>query len=917
MMRVKVLLLVIAFVLLHCDAWIINQQVATFFKSDNRYRALRLHETPTHKLDLNLLLIDHFDSFTYNLVDILSHYTIRPPTVVAANAATIWDEFLIEQCRLHNGRPFDGVILSPGPGHPDDPMYALSRDCIIQSENLPILGVCLGHQMLGTVYGAKVDLAPEPIHGQVHKIRLMHNNGAVVDPLWDNISASIDTPIRATRYHSLHVFDLNETNLIPTAVSDDTSSIVMSMRHKDRLHFGVQFHPESIGTNETGKKLLHNFVKICSQHQRKWNGYINARLPGNSMIPPSKKLHPALESYSIYIHKVPNLPPYGANMRPIDVVHDISSNEKYYFWLDEVRPVNDMNPGVSILGASNRRVEYWGKEKPKEQQGVFVWDNDDALVYKNQTMDIVTYLHTQHIDITNHATLVRFEETTSFERIDENAISATLPFDYRGGHVGYFGYEVRHDTQRYQDTNGNVNCDTFSKSIITTNDSTIPTSAFVWADKSFVFDHRTDEWYLVGVQSKTDKHDEDSAIIDWMKFMSKRLIDGRKPITAHAPSKLYLKSENTMPLFTPNRSQSTYMKNFAQCMEHIRQGESYELCLTNQFGSQVPQTDVTSPLDLYKILRRRNPAPFSAFFNWNLVQDQTRLHSSKHKQISAVSICCTSPERFVSVKRKRQEANASPFWEVEAKPIKGTIQRVLPSNGRNKLTDLEAKHDQELSHQLRSSVKDRAENLMIVDLLRNDLSQVCETGSVHVSKLMDIESYATVHQMVSTIRGRLRYDKNTIDVLKACFPGGSMTGAPKSRTMELLHELENGACRGPYSGCLGYISLNGCMDMNIIIRTAILTPEWSTLDVSRNDYWKVSIGAGGAITALSQPTDEYNEMKLKASAIIGAVEEWASLLSHPVEDDTYLLSSLVTINGHNSTCDNNKNSTMQLVCVDS
>jgi para-aminobenzoate synthetase len=184
---------------------------------------------------------------------------------------------------------------------------------------------------------------------------------------------------------------------------------------------------------------------------------------------------------------------------------------------------------------------------------------------------------------------------------------------------------------------------------------------------------------------------------------------------------------------------------------------------------------------------------------------------------------------------------------------------------------------------------------MIVDLLRNDLSRVCDTGTVHVSKLFGIESFATVHQMVSTIRGTITSppsdatvdslipSPNTVQVLKALFPGGSMTGAPKVRTMELLDDLEEGVSRGPYSGCLGYISLNGCMDMNIIIRTAVVTPEIrdaliddNNVGSSNEQEWNVRIGAGGAITALSDNEDEYDEMLLKASAVVAAVEEWGA-----------------------------------------
>jgi para-aminobenzoate synthetase len=211
---------------------------------------------------------------------------------------------------------------------------------------------------------------------------------------------------------------------------------------------------------------------------------------------------------------------------------------------------------------------------------------------------------------------------------------------------------------------------------------------------------------------------------------------------------------------------------------------------------------------------------------------------------------------------------------VESKPIKGTAARyTVPGIDNKEQLDFVEKVDSEIAARLKESVKDRAENLMIVDLLRNDLGRICKVGSVHVPKLMHIESYATVHQMVSTVRGTVDgHITNAIDVIEACFPGGSMTGAPKHRTMEILHEIEQGVSRGPYSGCLGYISLNGSMDMNIVIRTAVLTP--SDCYDKLTEAWKVSIGCGGAITALSDSNDEYEEMLLKSRAVRAAILEW-------------------------------------------
>jgi para-aminobenzoate synthetase len=745
------------------------------------------------------------------------------------------------------------------------------------------------------VYGASVDVAPEPVHGQVRNIRLAQNNMHEIDPLWNNIADStgtcMDNPIRVTRYHSLHVFDLNGTHLIPTSLSDDPTQILMSMRHEEYPHFGVQFHPESIGTNETGKKLLQNFVTICSQYKRSLTYRIDPSFRDSSIFKPTynESIVPSKKHYGVYIHKVPNLPPNGANMRPMDVIDEILKKETFYFWLDEARSIDESRPGVSILGASKCRVEYWGKDKDKNQQGVYTWDDEGALVYENRHTNMVSYLQEeQSNNVITYSTISNFTtETLLFETLDEVNLNEGPPFDFRGGYVGYFGYEVRHDTKRYEESNlGASACMLQTDHTGTSGTATVPTAAFIWADKSFVFDHQTDEWYLVAVHSASNETStfENSEVFHWMKAMSRRLTNGLSRVSQPTASLPWTKSKGDLPIFTSSRSQESYNRNFESCLNYIRHGESYELCLTNQFETRVscsPSPSTISPLGLYRVLRRRNPAPFSSFFHWNPSQRRTSHSKSKLEQISAVAICCTSPERFVSVKRKRQpDGICSATLEVEAKPIKGTIQRILPSLGRSSLTKEEEKEDQELAQKLQSSVKDRAENLMIVDLLRNDMSQVCETGSVHVSKLMNIESYATVHQMVSTIRGTLSVDKNAIDVIKACFPGGSMTGAPKTRTMELLHEIEDRVGRGPYSGCLGYISLNGCMDMNIVIRTAIVTPEWSTSTATdctngQNEFWKVSIGAGGAITALSQRDDEYNEMKLKSSVVVGAVEEWA------------------------------------------
>ena len=257
-----------------------------------------------------------------------------------------------------------------------------------------------------------------------------------------------------------------------------------------------------------------------------------------------------------------------------------------------------------------------------------------------------------------------------------------------------------------------------------------------------------------------------------------------------------------------------YLDDIRLCQDEIRRGESYQLCLTNMISTD----PVEHPLDLYRILRTESPAPYAAYL-----------------RLGSTSVLCSSPERFLRI---------TAGGEVTAKPVKGTAAR-----------SSRPEEDAAARHRLAASVKERAENLMIVDLLRNDLGRVCQLGSVEVPALMDVESFATVHQLVSTIAGQLRPDVGAVDCVRAAFPGGSMTGAPKHRTVEILDRLESGA-RGVYSGAIGWFGLDGGAELNVVIRTAVATPTGT------------SIGVGGAIVSLSDPASEFDETLLKAAALI-------------------------------------------------
>ncbi|GAA3061594.1 hypothetical protein GCM10020254_01790 [Streptomyces goshikiensis] len=269
------------------------------------------------------------------------------------------------------------------------------------------------------------------------------------------------------------------------------------------------------------------------------------------------------------------------------------------------------------------------------------------------------------------------------------------------------------------------------------------------------------------------------------------------------------------PWLTHGREE--YRARIDEIQRNLRSGESYEVCLTT--SAWLPAEG--EGYDYYRALRRSNPAPYAAYL-----------------RLGDLEIASSSPERFLSIDRS---------GVVETKPIKGTVPR-----------SADPVEDEALRASLAASPKTRAENLMIVDLLRNDLGRVCEVGTVHVPRLMVTESYTTVHQLVSTIRGKIRTGTDAVDVVRACFPGGSMTGAPKLRTMEIIDELENEA-RGVYSGSIGLLSTNGTADLNIVIRTAVKV----------GDQWRV--GAGGAIILDSDADEEFDEMVLKASAPLRAI----------------------------------------------
>jgi para-aminobenzoate synthetase len=694
---------------------------------------------------MTTLLIDNYDSFTFNLAQLIGGISGTPPVVIY-NDQIPWSQL--------RTLAFGEIIISPGPGRPDRlGDFGVCTD-VIKHASLPILGVCLGHQGIGYWYGAAVEHAPDPMHGRLSDI---YHDGS---PLFTNIPS----PFAGVRYHSLLLPRQLPKNMRQTAWTAD--GLTMGIKVNGRALWGVQFHPESICTRY-GRQLLSNFLAL-SQQSRRITTDIGAQI--TTQTSSSKQALPSIRQPLTECSAFP----YCLRTRKLEVAFDTArvfthlfGQSSSAFWLDSSQII----PGYS-------RFSLLGDTAGPHAELVTYCLTDDRLHIQRGTQQRTI----------RQSIFAYLKQELQRRRIN----APELPFDFCGGWIGFLGYELKALCG---------GCHTYQNSG--------PDAGFIFADRLIVVDHQADTTWLLHLAP--EGNDEGHAANAWFVTVTAQL----RNLPAIVPPCL---GNDTEPVhFFPQHRSDAYCQRITAAQHYIRDGESYEICLTNRFVSQAQP----HPLILYRLLRKLNPAPYAAFL-----------------RLPAMTVLSSSPERFLTIDRTGR---------MEAKPIKGTLPR-----GRT------LAEDARLAAALRSSEKNRAENLMIVDLLRNDLGRVCNLNTVSVPKLMAIESYATVHQMVSTITGRLRSDCSPLDAVIAAFPGGSMTGAPKRRTMELIDELE-GIPRGVYAGALGFISLTGSVDLSIVIRTIVIDADG------------LSIGAGGAITHLSDPAQEYQEMLLKAQASLRAV----------------------------------------------
>lgn len=654
------------------------------------------------------LIIDNYDSYTYNLYQLIGKASGLEPIVIKNDEMT-YDEIL--------NLDFDNVIISPGPGSPDkEKDFGVCKD-IIEKLDKPILGICLGHQGIYYYHGGKVVRAEEPMHGRQSSVN--HNGNGLFKGIKNNFIV--------TRYHSLTCQDQELDDIEIDARTPE--GIVMGISHKTKPIYGLQFHPESIAS-ECGEELINNFINITRDFYNK-----------NQL------------AYEI-IEK---------DFDTSELYEKLYAYDDRTLWLDSSK-VEEGLSRFSIFGLQGKKRGHTIK-----------YDVDKKLVEK-------TFVASQEKEI--------FEENI-FDFLKANRprwdYDETLPFDFQLGYIGYFGYELKKDTENVSNKHSYSYPDAYLK----------------YCDRALVYDHLEKKLYLLSYGDDLDWKEDIKKILDVDLEIKKEREEKRK-----------------FPKLKFVKDKKTYTEDILKIKELICAGETYEVCLTNRL-------DIFDKIDgkkYYMELRDKSPGQYSAFL-----------------PLEELKIASSSMERFLRVDKDKI---------VSTKPIKGTIKR-----GESK------EEDESLIEELRSEEKTKSENLMIVDLLRNDLGKFCEIGSVEVPKLMDVETYKTLHQLVTTVSGKIKEDVDIIEVLEKTFPGGSMTGAPKKRTLEIIDELETYP-RGVYSGTIGYISNNSTMDFNIVIRTALIEED------------KATIGVGGAIILLSDEEEEFDEIVLKAKGSLLALQSY-------------------------------------------
>lgn len=839
----------------------------------------------------HILYVDAYDSFSNSIVGLLEQSLGADVTTVRIDDRTASENLTAVL------KAFDAVVVGPGPGHPANPddvglinqLWGLD-----EQDLLPVFGICLGFQSLCLAHGASVKRLKQARHGIISNV--LHNRTDIFKGV---------VGLRATQYHSLHVhlgtnssesvepyWEPNEDcpKIQPLAwdVEDELNgTILMGAKHTAKPFWGVQFHPESICTSKEGTKLLQKWWvqadewltscsrTVCSERAASLS-YISpatttTAVRGALKDKSSNRQRSAVSSLAEALQQNTGSRPaklqwtaHAGQISPTALVEALGLDGDEIILLDSQ---NHSMGHFSLLGVvvpgETVKVTYRSWDRTLR----YGTDFDDEHLVQLQSIDQIWPVLQEALDVHDPK-----NQSHQAPRSDRENMPEESPF--WGGFMGYISYEAGLETIGVEPHESLAN-------------SSTPDINFAFVHRSIVVDHASNKTYVQSLLPNDARWIENIGhTIETLLLQSTQNTPQFETTRddTHATRELResLEMEKRLGLSQIRTPQERHYRNkVLDCQSSLAAGDSYELCLTDETLITVPKIDGqgVSPWALYKKLRRKNPAPYGAYL-----------------QLSNATVVGTSPERFLKWDR---EGNC------QFRPIKGTVKK-SPAMTR------------EIAHGILNSSKEQAENLMIVDLIRHDLSGVIGAERCSVPKLMTVEEYEHVYQLVSVIEGQLPAGssdgKNTtgLDVLKASLPPGSMTGAPKKRSCEILREIEKRP-RGIYSGVLGYLDVGGAGDFSVVIRTAVrdastgggskmhrrtddsgdstprsnlgctpagTSPRSTSPFASVRDVCSVAqegmetwrIGAGGAVTIQSTDEGEYLEMETKVMTALTAFQ---------------------------------------------
>jgi para-aminobenzoate synthetase len=784
----------------------------------------------------SILFVDAYDSFAENITAMLREDLHVTVTLIKIDC-DIEQEFA--QSPEDFFSYFDAIVLGPGPGNPVTPtdvgLFSQVWQCAAR-HHIPVLGICLGFQSLCLQSGLSVARLSLPCHG--HAKEVIHTNsdiftgsGDVVATCYNSLGVPIPSTRQAVRHsrqgssdsdlsassdHSVH----SSTTVSPTVLQDqedseiigeldilarDRDEYVMAVRHRTLPLHGVQFHPESCKSNNTCHTLIQNWWKTVVQHNKQYRQRVQ---------------RPRIQS-----RKEPDVVLLSQDTRDI-LAQMLSSARSRNGDLKRTR--------LHLPAASGVIADLCQRSSPADlvamlestkrgRYSIYTFPHEQSFLLQYRSGEFSCSWPASSV-AHNRKCRLRREQTVVLLQLfmrSQNLSGEGTCLPFAGGFVGFMSYEFGTSSLELH-----VNSDDRPR-------PATPDFSLLWVDRSIIYDNDAGTAYVQSIR------DNDSWVEEMTQLLGNEFEAPRRSPHSTAKEKRVEILSRTLP------AHERYISQIRDCKSHLFAGNSYELCLTTE-ATISTSAGPEVPYRLYRSIQEHNPVPYAAYISL----DGTRILSS-------------SPEQFLSWSAEQ--------GTIEMVPMKGTVKK------DSTMTFAKAS-------EILASAKESAENLMIADLIRHDLySTVGADSKVEVVKLCDVVESETVYSLVSHIRAHVPLVSDTkqdfldrvcemthygIRALTRTLPPGSMTGAPKKRSCEILHDLEQ-RDRGVYSGAFGYIDVCGNGAWSVCIRSAFSNQEDDSIDKQSGEKrrkWR--IGAGGAITVLSNEEQEWEEMMTKLNSVL-------------------------------------------------